>query len=372
MKQHIKNKIIGNLIKDARNDFELTLNDLSNLVGITRGYLGEIEKGNKTIQSDKLDIIIKTLNIDFNFDESLFDASNNDLIKAYTFYIYEDYNDINSIYSESTNYYYSFGHIASILIDLLYKLVSNKNIETDDFIQFEKFLDCMSDVQKSIYLELKARYYLKLGDTKSANFVLQQLKNVCCELVLPMLHLDQCIVHIQHYDQLQAIHYYEICLSEFSKTCNESKMLWLNTIRVDLLLQFKKYEEAELLCNLILSKAKRYPNKEMINKGLQLKMSLLLSSQKYDEVINVYNSYFKNQMSYVSTFVLYAYYKKNDLSKCKELIEKTMQLSNSINVQLFSKLLEALIQHKSYEETKKIVTIQGFQNGQLIPQVIEG
>ena len=356
MKQGIKNKIIGNFIKEARYDLELTLNDLSNLIGISRGYLGEVEKGNKTIQPDKLEMILDTLNIDFNFDESVFDISNDELIKAYNHYIYEDYDDIYSIYINSSNFFYSFGYIASQLIDLLIKIVNNKLLEHYDFIIFEDLFDFMNDIQKSIYLELKANYYIKNGDIKNADITLQRLKNICCELVIPMLHLDQCIVHVHRNNQLQAIKLHEVCVNDFSNSCNESKMLWLNTISVELLLQFKKYEEADLLCDLVLSKAKRYPNKEITNKCYQLKMAILISTQKYEEVINIYNLYYKNQMNFVSTFVLYTYYKQMNFKKCSELIEKSKQITNSLNVQLFAKLLEALIQHNSFEDTKNTVT----------------
>lgn len=60
------NKLLGALIAQLRNDHEMAQEEFGEMIGISRTYIGTIERGEKSISAYLLFKILKKFDVDLN------------------------------------------------------------------------------------------------------------------------------------------------------------------------------------------------------------------------------------------------------------------------------------------------------------------
>lgn len=327
-----KPKLLGAYIRLKREEENMSISFFADVLQMSKAYLSEIEHGKKYPADYTLKQILKVLETEYISDDYISDDLHNYLIKIHEsitlLRIDEAKRIIDEVMANKELYLHSEGFILFYLIELFDLVQFNTNSDQCDYLIniIQKHILLLNREETAIFHDIAAALYIYRGS-----------------LDIAQIHLDKGIEHaplssnaygmiLYHLARLNQINgslissldYCEKAKNEFYIKLNYKRILYIEIFEANIYSMFFYFEAAEKKYLQILEKAKS-------NNYLDVQLTVLdnlswmkLRDSQYDECL-MYSDLAIQQGTTYDEVLVYApicYYKKNEVNKCLESIDK--------------------------------------------------
>lgn len=331
-----KSKLLGAFIRLKREEENMSISFLADIVKISKAYLSEIEHGKKTPAEYTLTQILKVLDTNYFSDEDKIEYLHDSLIKVYeNIAVFQ--NDIvkkitDEILSDKDYYLCSEGFLLYSLFEFIYYVQYGINYEKC-LVLIKIIQDHLMLMRKDeivIFHDIVAAFYIQKGLFNEAeihlNYAIEQVSSTTSSSMYGMILYHYAKLYQANGNLIKALSFCEKARTEFYNKLNYKRILFLEIFEANVYSMFYFFDEAEKKYLKILEKAQGNKFTSVALTVLDNLCWLKLRIGKYEECIE-YCIYTIEQGTTYDEILLYipiCYLKMNEKTKCLDEINKVI------------------------------------------------
>lgn len=326
-----KPKLLGAYIRLKREEENMSMSFMADVLKMSKAYLSEIEHGKKYPADYTLKQILKVLETQYISDDYILDDLHNYLMNIHEnitlLRIDEAKSIINEVMAHQELYLHSEGFILFDLIQLFDLVQFYTNSDQCDYLIniIQKHIMFLSREETAIFHDIVASLYIYRGALECAKYHLEEgieqvplTSNAYGMILYHLARLNQI-----HGNLIRSLDYCEKAKTEFYNKLNYKRILYVEIFEANIYSMFFYFEEAEKKYLQILEKAKTSHYLDVQITVLDNLSWMKLRDGQFDECLKYSELAIQLGTTY-SEALLYApicYYKKNEINKCLKSID---------------------------------------------------
>ncbi|MEG0177279.1 helix-turn-helix domain-containing protein [Anaerorhabdus sp.] len=252
--------ITAHILRRERENENMSVNFLADVLGISASHLSAIELGKKKPSNELLITLSKNLGVELSMDTNVKDSSADLLNKVLKYLVYNQSNMLVEMYNnikekEKNILYYSSGLIEYLLSICISAYMLNELNEVKDSIDELNILEKISSLEhrKIIYL-LNGVYYKELGDYEKASEYYSKSKVIVSEndCINGYLSLKLAEVHCLLDKNIEGFKECECAIAYMTKVMAFDFLVYANAIKASILVNENEEDAISIFKSLLL------------------------------------------------------------------------------------------------------------------------
>lgn len=332
-----KSKLLGAYIRFKREEENMSISFLSDVLNISKSYLSEIEHGKKTPAKYTLQQILKTLETEYFSEETILSYLHDSIMVIYEKFsllrIDEAREKIDEILGNKNYYLNSEGFLLYYLI----KLISLVKYDSDfnECKYYIKLLDdhitLLDEDEVGIYYDVVATLYIKNGLLDNAQLNLEQCIKQSASLpssIYGMILYHFALLNKMSGNLIKSLDYCKKSKQEFYSLLNYKMVLYIELVEANIYCLMFNLKDSEIKYLQILKKAQLNDYNDISLKALNKLSWIKLINDEFDECLK-YSNVAISKGATGDMILIYGpicYFKKNDIKRCLESINSIRNL----------------------------------------------